>query len=183
MRQIVGLLLVAVILVTAGCGNKKAPEKKETSIGKAVSQNPPAPDFTLTDLNGNTVTLSKLKGKVVVLDFWATWCGPCVRSFPAMQQAVNKYKNDPDVVFLFINTWERGGNVEEKVRQFIQRGNFDVQVLLDSENKVVRKYGVEGIPTKFVVDKQGGISKKSVGFSGSNDALIAELSEWIEQAK
>src|SRR5690554_8083345 len=85
------------------------------------AQPEPAPDFTLEDLEGNTVSLKDLEGKVVVLDFWATWCAPCIKSFPAMQMAVNKYKDDPEVEFLFINTWEQRDEPKDMIQQLMTR--------------------------------------------------------------
>src|SRR5690606_1095730 len=67
----------------------------------------PAPAFELLNMSGEKVSLASLKGKVVVLDFWATWCQPCIRSFPGMKAAQAMYEDDDQVQFLFINTWER----------------------------------------------------------------------------
>jgi peroxiredoxin len=148
-----------------------------------------APDFSLKDVDGKTVTLESLKGKVVVLDFWATWCGPCKRSFPAMQMAVNKYKNDSDVKFLFIHTWEKDDNAILNAKKFILDNKYTFQVLMDTKdavtgkNKVVTDYKISGIPAKFVIDANGKIRFKLTGFSGGNDAALAELSAMIEIAK
>lgn len=144
--------------------------------------NTPAPAFSLKDLDGNTISLESLKGKVVVVDFWATWCGPCKASFPGMQDAVNKYANADDVVFLFVDTWERADDKAKNARDFIKAQGYSFHVLLDEENKVVENFGVSGIPTKFIIDKNGNIRFKSVGFGGDNDALVEELSLMIELA-
>ena len=139
-----------------------------------------APDFTLTNLDGKSVSLSDFRGKTIIIDFWATWCGPCRRSFPAMQKAVDKFKSDENVKFLFINTWEREKNVNKKVSDFIAKNNYNLYVLLDLQNSAVLDYKVEGIPTKFVIDKNGKIRFKSIGFEGDDEKLMQELSMMIE---
>ncbi|KAB2845947.1 MAG: redoxin domain-containing protein [Melioribacteraceae bacterium] len=140
----------------------------------------PAVDFSLKDMDGKTVSLSDYKGKTVVLDFWATWCGPCLKSFPGVKKAVEKYKDNESVKFLFVNTWERVDNKLQNAKDFISKNNYPFHVLMDTENKVVADYKVDGIPTKFLIDKNGNIRFKSVGFSGNTDQIVTEISEMIK---
>jgi thiol-disulfide isomerase/thioredoxin len=152
--------------------------------------NQPSADFTLADVNGKQVSLAELKGKVVVLDFWATWCVPCKKSFPAMQMAVNRYKNDPNVKFLFIHTWERGTiDPAQDAKKYITANNYSFQVLVDRKNqqtginKVVTDYKVSGIPAKFIIDGKGNIRFKLTGFSEGDEAALEEISAMIEMAR
>lgn len=148
----------------------------------------PAPNFTLKDLDGNVVSLKDLKGKVIILDFWSTWCVPCKKSFPAMQLAVNAYKNDPAVKFLFIHTWETTKTPVEDVKKYIAQSGFNFQVLMDLKNETgrntaVEDYGVSAIPAKFVIDKAGNIVFKLTGFTGTDADALQEISERITLAK
>ncbi|BAU54202.1 TlpA family protein disulfide reductase [Mucilaginibacter gotjawali] len=148
----------------------------------------PAPLFNLKDLNGKSYSLSDLKGKVVIVDFWATWCGPCKASLPGMQMAVNKYKDDPNVIFLFVDTWENGDDFITGVKKFIADNKYVFNVLIDEkgsdgrQSKVVGSFGVEGIPTKFIIDKNGHIRFKYVGYSGTPEKLVDEVANMVEMA-
>lgn len=148
-----------------------------------------ASGFTLTDLGGKQVSLSDYKGKIVILDFWATWCGPCKASFPAMQMAVNKYKDDENVKFLFIHTWERSATPTQDATEYINSMKYNFEVLMDNKdpqskiNKVVSSYKVNGIPAKFVIDGAGNVRFKLTGFDGSNEAAVDELTMMIDIAK
>ena len=158
-----------------------------TALAKEMI-NKPAPLFTLKDTSGKAVSLADLKGKVVVVDFWATWCGPCKMSFPGMQLAVNKYKDNPNVQFLFIDTWENGDDYLTGVKKFIADNHYTFQVLMDEkgsdnrQSKVINTFGVEGIPTKFILDKDGNIRFKKVGFDGNAESIRDEVSAMIEMA-
>jgi thiol-disulfide isomerase/thioredoxin len=168
----------------AGIEKKSAAEFLEKLPKQMINETAPA--FTLKDLDGNSVSLADLKGKIVILDFWATWCGPCKASFPAMQMAVNKYKDDPNVKFLFIHTWEKQDNASQAAQQYISSNKYTFQVLMDLKdekshaNEVVQSYNVNGIPAKFIIDKNGQIRFRLTGFEGGNDAAVQELSAMIE---
>ncbi|MFD2574063.1 redoxin domain-containing protein [Spirosoma soli] len=143
--------------------------------------NEPAPAFSLTDLQGRTISSAALKGKVVVLDFWATWCVPCIASFPAMQQAQNRFQSDPNVRFLFVNT--REGGPLQRVHDFMNKHPYEFTVPLDASQRVANAYKVQGIPTKVVIDPKGRVRYRHVGYSGDPVTTVDELTLIVEMLK
>jgi tetratricopeptide (TPR) repeat protein/peroxiredoxin len=140
-----------------------------TSIGK------PAADFTLPDLNGNEVKLSSLRGKVVLLDFWATWCEPCRQQMPEFQRIHREFAGK-DVVVLALDVNEPLGTVAE----YIDKEKFTFPVLLANGTGVMDHYGVHAYPTTFAIDKNGLVADVKVG-GGSDSA--SRLQALIETAR
>jgi len=114
----------------------------------------PAPDFQLTDLQGKTQRLSQYRGKVVLLNFWATWCKPCIKEMPAMQNAYDDLREQGFTV-LAINELED----KERVRKHIARHEHTFQVLMDEDNEVANMYGVVGLPVTVFIDQTGHIQE------------------------
>jgi peroxiredoxin len=123
---------------------------------KATDERRQKADFTLTDLNGTAWTLKSLKGKVILLNFWATWCPPCNRELPDMQALYDKYK-DQGLVVLAITDEETS-----KVQPFIAKRKLTYPVLLDPNRKVNDEFGIEGIPRTFVYDRDGNLVSQAI---------------------
>lgn len=157
--------------------------KKNSETLNAKKLNIPSPNFELYNLNGQLVKLSDYKGKIVILDFWATWCVPCRASFPGMQKMVNYFKNNPDIVFLFINTMENFENKNLRktaIKDILNKDNYSFHVLLDDGSNTASRFAIEAIPAKFLIDKNGIIRYKVVGFERNNDILFTEMNKMIE---
>ena len=131
-----------------------------------------APDFTLPDLDGKNVTLSKFRGKVVLLNFWNTWCGPCRAEMPSLNNLYLELK-DKGLVVLSISI----DTSEEPVRAFISERKLVFPVLMDKKQKVYsKKYFLYGLPVTFLIDKKGIIVEK---FIGERDWSSQEMKEKI----
>jgi cytochrome c biogenesis protein CcmG, thiol:disulfide interchange protein DsbE len=152
MKQEARWLLVPLLLfaVSAGCGNAK----------RTVQQPAAAPPFTLADIKGKKVSLSDFKGRVVMLDFWATWCPPCRFSIPALKDLHQEFSGRGFLVL--------GVSVDEDISQvapFVQEREIPYPILLAGQTNVQQQYHVTGIPAFFLIDKKGQVAQRWTGFS------------------
>ena len=129
----------------------------------------PAPDIALKDLQGQEVRLSDLHGKVVLVNFWATWCKPCKEEMPAMQASYERLR-DQGFVVLAVNELED----VEKVAEHIKTHGHTFLVVMDHNNGVANRYGVVGLPASFLIDRQG-IVREHIFGSLLTEQRIAEL--------
>jgi peroxiredoxin len=137
------------------------------SLPPAPAVGHPAPDITATTLDGETFTLSELRGKPVVLNFWATWCPPCRAELPELQAAAERY--DGEVVIAGVNQSEPA----DAVRAFASQLGLNFVVPLDADGAVSRLYGVRSLPTTFFIDRQGVIRQMQIG--PVTEATLAQL--------
>jgi DsbE subfamily thiol:disulfide oxidoreductase len=124
-------------------------------------------DFSLSLLEGETKSLSSYKGKVVFLNFWATWCGPCRIEMPSLEALYNKF-SDKDLEILAVNCRED----QAAVSSFLKNEGFTFPVLLDLNGRVSMNYGVQAIPTTFLIDRDGMIILRLVGSTDWDTAKI-----------
>ncbi len=132
---------------TENVANDKKSEKPKEEPGE-ISIGKPAPDFTLKNLKGEEVSLSDYKGKIVLINFWATWCKFCDVEMPDLN-AIDK--NNDDVVVLAVNVMEE----ESKVSEYIKKNGYDFEVALDTTGDIAKNYLVSAFPTTYAVDKDG----------------------------
>jgi peroxiredoxin len=142
----------------------------------ALPERPEAPDFTLPDVDGNIHKLSDYRGKVVIVNFWATWCPPCRKEMPSMQRAWEQLR-DQGVVMLAIDV----GEDEDTVFAVLGQTPVEFPLLLDEDSAVTTAWPVRGLPTTYVVDTQGHLAYRAVGGREWDDpALLAQVRELLE---
>ncbi len=123
-----------------------------------IKEGAPAPEFTLKDINGKDFSLSSLKGKYVILDFWGSWCGWCIKGIPDLKKAYEKYKGQLEIVGIDCN------DTEEKWKAAVEKHTLPwIHVRNEGNPDVTLLYGIEGFPTKIILDKEGNIVKTVVG--------------------
>ena len=171
---IVFLYTMMYVVVLISCDNSTAQQKNKklikTEKSQSVNKNSMvAPDFSLADLDGNTVTLQQLKGKVVLLNFWGTWCGPCRKEIPDFINLSKKYKQDGlEIIGVTLTS-----GPPENIKAFADKWGINYQLLTDIKGNetqtVTALYGqatgkrITGIPTTFIIDRAGVIQKRYVG--------------------
>lgn len=159
-RGALRFLAAACLLLAAGCGGDRGPGDGPVGVGSR------APDFALPDLAGGTVRLSDLRGKVVFLNFWATWCPPCKVEMPSME-ALHRSLEGQDFVMLAVSVDEGG---EAAVRKFLEEIPHSYRVLIDAgaagerlSSRTGKAYGITGVPETFIIDARGTIVEKIIG--------------------
>ena len=155
LRIMILVLLLMPGLAMAGCSSGTA----EDQVPQVIKDNV-APDFQLSDLEGRTVSLSDFRGKPVLLNFWATWCGPCRAEMPFIQDVFeDKRFSEKGLVIVAVNL----GESRSKVVQFMEDYGLSFDVLLDTSRNVGQAYNIRGIPTTFFIDKDGIIKDIKIG--------------------
>ncbi|HHK60773.1 MAG TPA: TlpA family protein disulfide reductase [Desulfobacterales bacterium] len=170
-RAVLVSLLLAVMLLLAACGDNKQGGPSVAVIGQ------PAPEFTLVDLNGRTWSLAGLRGKVVFLNFWATWCPPCREEMPAMVRLRSMLAGKPfEMVTVLVN------DQPEKARRFLAKvKGEDLPVLLDPQGTVGNAYGITGVPETYIIDRQGVLRKKYIGaYPWDSEGALMMLGEFLK---
>ena len=127
-----------------------------TEEGDEAEKQPiPAPDFTVYSADGSEVSLSGYEGKYVVLNFWASWCGPCKSEMPAFNSVIEQYKDDENIVFLMINMTDGQRETKESAQELIDEKGWEMDILFDSGYSAALAYNVYSLPTTVLVDKEG----------------------------
>lgn len=159
----ISLLLCLSLVACKGKKEEKgAPEKGDAAV-----------DVKLHGLDGKAVTLSQFKGKVVILNFWATWCPPCREEMPSMDALYQKFKGNPAFVMLPASIDEDA----ETVREFMKKNNYTMPVYHDPKKDAGSVYGITGVPETFIIDKKGVIAEKVIG---PLDWMKPEVTQFIE---
>lgn len=130
----------------------------------------PAPDFELTDIDGTSHRLSDYRGKVLIINFWATWCPPCREEMPSMDRAWAMLKEE-DTQMLAVNV----GEDEDTIFQFTANYPVEFPLVMDRDSKVVEEWPVRGLPTTFVVDREGRLAYRAIGGRTWDDAELLAL--------
>jgi peroxiredoxin len=167
-RILVLLTLVPVLCMAAGC-SKRSSSPGEGSV---------APDFTIKDLSGSSLQLSQLRGTVVLLNFWATWCPPCREEIPSLAR-LNALMAGKEFRMVTIAIDEAGGNA---VESFFRMSGFHLPTLPDPDGRIANLYGVKGVPETFILDRKGVVRKKIVGpLDWDDPSVVSYLSELQER--
>ena len=147
------LVAIPIILITL---KEKGSRSRFT---RPLQEGIPAPDFSFSDLNGKKVGLSDYKGKMVLVNIWATWCPPCREEMPSMQKLYEKFKGESfEILAVSIDATGR-----KAVAPFVQKLNLTFRVLLDPKGKIQGLYRITGVPESFIVDREGILVNKVIG--------------------
>lgn len=178
------IIISVSVLVTVICvallgydllSEKYIPDRNVTTSEKKEVQK--APDFTVLDNSGNEVKLSDYFGKPIVVNFWATWCGPCKSELPAFDSAYKKYKDN--VEFMMVNLTDGTSETVDGVKAFVSENGYSFPVYYDTQSEAAYTYGISSVPMSVFIDKDGNIVNVRVG-AMSEASLENEIKEITE---
>lgn len=174
-------LMLTTAVAMANCGNQKVqnnqaatPDAIQQEANDTLEDQPMAPDFELTDINGKQFKLSSLRGKIVVIDFWGSWCGWCVKGMPEMKKYYEKYKGKMEIVGVDC------GDTKEQWKAAVDNLSLPWIHVYNPKGAgdITQEYGIQGFPTKFIVGKDG----KLITFViGEDPAFYTTLDEVMEK--
>jgi thiol-disulfide isomerase/thioredoxin len=171
--------MVKIVLVTilAFCLSVFGFQEKPGNQNHQGNNYQKAPDFELTTLDGKSLKLSDYNGKIVILDFWATWCGPCRRGIPDLVEIQKEYNDDVVVIGISLDQ----ENTQDQLQPFVEYFNINYPIVLWSE-KVVEDYGnIGAIPTSFIIDKDGNIVNKFVGLM-PKESFVEQINSILKKS-
>ncbi|MEA4924515.1 MAG: TlpA disulfide reductase family protein [Syntrophomonadaceae bacterium] len=183
------LILVLVILVgTSYYERYQTPDAKQstqpetttdsgTGPSKAV-KGKLAPEISLDDLNGQPVKLSDYRGKVVILNFWASWCRPCKSEMPDLDEAAREFSQGSGAVLLTVNLTDGSRETAETARKYVADNRLALTVLLDTQSRAANAYNITSIPTTYIIDRQGVVVNSVAG-----PTTKAALKQYVEQLR
>ena len=178
-KVILSILFFSSIII-AGCGNKAKEavpiKKSEPVVNKIKDDAVKAPDFELVNTDGKKVKLSDYKGKIVIIDFWATWCPPCREEIPHFVELQKEYKDDLTILGISLDT-----GTKNEVVPFIKEYKINYPILFGTK-EVVSDYGdIQAIPTAFVIDQEGNIVNTFIGYH-EKSVFKAEIEKLLKKS-
>ncbi|WP_013666862.1 TlpA family protein disulfide reductase [Sphingobacterium thalpophilum] len=178
-----GIFIITAISLAA-CGNTDKNKENKVESGNTPTEEvaateapaPAASDISFKDKSGKTVSLSSLKGKVVFINFWATWCPPCIQEMPTINELKEKYKGNDDIVFLMVDV----DNNIEKSTAFMEGKKYDLPVYVPTSD-IPSDYLGSAIPTTVILDKSGDmIARMEGGRDYTSPDIVKALNELVE---
>jgi thiol-disulfide isomerase/thioredoxin len=175
-----GLLIIGALTAYVEAGGPEEIRRsmvEDIAALEAETADRPAPDWTLTTNDGRQLSLQDLRGKVVFLNFWASWCPPCREEMPSMENLARKYQ-DRDLVMVAISQDTDPEQMRGFLNRFMPDGRYTMQIPLDPEGKISRAYGTQLLPETYIIDRQGQIVAR---FVNKYDWERDEVDRFIER--